>query len=55
MADAAGGRGAESARLSGAIAAAGGAGDIVLGAVGQDFQALFKRKSDHGEEGSTGV
>ena len=55
MADAAGRGTAESARLAGAVAAAGGAGNIVLGAVGQDFQALFKRKGDHGGEGSTGV
>ncbi|MEI6212626.1 MAG: hypothetical protein WCP10_00870 [Desulfuromonadales bacterium] len=50
VADAAGRRTAEGARLAATAAAAGGAGDIILGAVGQDFQALFKGKGDHGGE-----
>ena len=55
MADAASCRIAKSARFSGAITAAGRAGYIVLGAIGQDFQALFEGEGDHGCYDNTAV
>jgi hypothetical protein len=55
MANAAGRSAAKRTRFSGTVAAAGGAGNIVLGAVGQNFQALFKRENSHGGEGNTDV